>query len=1468
MGLSRSPGELAARLAALTGDLSAPLDRLNELERARRLLARALLQGDVADDSSATVAAAPTSELRLMAAEEVLAAGQDRHARVVRRDIPIKPRGATETLGPFFTPEQRRVWFDVFAPAGASSSIGAATGPFLVFTDALASTGPLSYSIPAGGVWIRVSSLTGGASSNSFVGFLVTGGVVTFASPPTNPTPPDVTVGAGVTFTVELDIDVPATMHFFSPPSKVSFDFSGESVTAIRAATGRLTVNGAVVDLEPEGPATLAADGTRLQLGGASTTVADTASSTGQSIRLSGKWKVDDARWSFTPETLDPQRPPLPNESGFGALNASGGLGLSWPGVGSPLPIDHAVVLASADHFEMQARSSARGIRHTLRDHDQVLADIRFDPSAPIVLATFEQDSKESRLTTSASVRVTPKRPLTADGSPITISADLAQFGVSESDDAVFLDLRMTPQPARMALALSNALLMVEGPLRADLHCTLGADAAVTSVRLPCRFALKGVLPTLPDPYVANFEPAPQQGVEAHVMVVATWDEAGEPTVAIDVRERDRIAPILLGWMPTPLDDHANPLNSGTRRGQVASTLGREGVGYWMLDVSTNAGQFGVAIGSRNDRAKAAIENSQLQWNGLDALIFSVPAIQWEPVADSTGLMLSVDDGGPSAFAVDTVRLVPVAPAEAARLLVGEHQHNDVGLRADITLPFGIRAFVASDRRLGRPPAVLPPPRVDWAEPKFDDLQSAPRLHIESTSESGMPGFVTLSDNLAGNTNVLDFPSAGGAPVVSTMFRQSFTFQSFTVPLHRYDWSGFGSSAFSHWINPNQLPPSVSQVRFDVLNGRTSHQVVQVSAILWPCQAFLVRTITLERQNNAAVVRHDSGWIASSDGRFGYPGSLCTFHRGVVGGYINIREIRDTPRIIDVGAARFQQVYFDADLEVEGILTAVRNGATPVQRHTGYVQFLPISGDITAADLQELLRREGAVGGPVDCEIEIGAAGPRVLISKLQVETAIRPPGTPEFAVSLNGMPRFPSSGAWTAVRTSGGQTTPVDSGKGVPVIREGAQACRFADAADLFRPLSPQTQYGFLFSTDASRVLLPSPEVQPGSRVITSPFRARLADPYALSIAQGVFPKDTATMEFPSAYVADFAAPVILDQQAAQRSGDLELISNKVMRLYVEAPATFDAVVNAADWKVDSVKQTLFLDLLGFAKLLSMRGEWMTESTGARKFADPQMELSGALEPVKDILEVLKNLKLPFDMDFSLRTEGADTLALEATVAGHLAEPDGSRIDTGMGKLGGSLRLGVVIRASISNGVQGFVYLEVSGDLQQAIIPGLLYAGGHLRFRAGVFDNGDTQLELTAGTVGSIGGDLIKGLIEVEGTVKYGYTLVVPNNNLDQIRIGVVLGMEVRAVMVSGLLGIKFGWEGGALMSLNPPKTHLVITAHVSASASVTAAWVFKARRSITVEYTVEVPRGVVLSVLAVTTFGVGPAAGAAALA
>ena len=1468
MGSSRTATELARQLAELTGDLSAAPQRLDDLERVRRLIVR----GGAGDAASARQdtkpAVAPTAQMRLMAFEAAAATDEaEPGIRVVRREESIAPNGAAETLGPFFTPERRRVWFDLFTDAALSpTTVSAGAGSFLIFTGTITSADGLTYDVPAGGVWVAAAALLPGAFAQRFIGFLVTSGKLTLSSPAVV-AGTKLTINAATTSVLELAIEQPASSPYFTPPSSVRIDFTGGGSTAFQAATARISVNGVVVDLDPTGPASVSPDGFFLQFGGGTTIVSATASSS-DSIEFAGEWQIVSTNWVFNPESQDVVT--LPTNSGLGLIQAGAGVTLFWRGAGGPLALNAATLQADTDSFAITAHSTTRGVRQQLVDAGEVIGNFGFDTTSPLFIVGKAQPP-ESRLIAHASVDLAARRPLTADGLPVRVSSPSANFLLIDSGGAVQLSIQVQPKTYRTALAVSNAVLTVEGPMTATFQCGLDADAAVAGGKLFCTFALRGTLPILPDPYVANFEPQPLPGVTAQVVAGATWAANEDPAVSINLGDPNTQALALQNSLPQPLDDQLVFGGFHTSRLVIARFAGRISPTHWLLDVSTNAGQFGVAIAGHRDSPKAAIDSSSLQWYGLDTLVFSVPSIQWEPVADSTGLLLTTDDGGPSVFAVNSVRLVPVAPAEATRVLVEDLQGGASG-RASITLPFGIRATIMLGNLDEGVPGHQLLPKITLDEPKIVDLQSPPRLRFEAPLGLGMLGNAMQTDNIfqAGtNTNVLKFKTQDGAQAVSDIFNQSF---QNLVPLNLYDWSGFGASSFSHWALPALIPPNVSQVQFEVLNGRCAHEVVQVTARLWPCQAVVVRTITIERGNNASVVKHDSGWIASTDGLFTYAGTKCVFHVGLAGGYTRIREIRDTPRtVITAGGAQLQQVFFDADLEIQGVIGGNRGADVHVQRHAGYVHFLPVGTDLSPADLQDLLRQEGPIGGQVDCEIDVGGSGTKMQISKLLCETALRPPGVPgdpEFVVSLNGMPQFPKTGDWTAVRTINGQTSAVDQGKGVPVIGQAGEPLRFSEPADLFSRASPVTKYGFLFSTGSSRLLMPCPEVAIGDRTISSQFQALMADPSAVAITNGLFPKTEASLEFPAPYTLDFDAPAIFNQSAAKRSTELVLVANKVMRLYVEANTPFDAAINAVDWKTASADQTLFLDLLGYVKLLSVTGKWAADSDGARKFADPVMTLSDQLDQVKEILDLLNNLKLPFDMDFSLKVERAGTLALEASMEGQLADPDGNAIDTGMGKLSGLLRLGVIVRASISNGVQGYAYLEVSGDLQQAIIPGLLYAGGHLRFRAGVFDNGDIQLEFTAGTVGSIGGDLIKGLIEVEGTAKYGYSMVVPTNNLEQIRIGVMMGMEVRATLLSGLVGIKFGWEGGALMSLDEPKTHVIITAYVSASASVTAAWVFHTHRSVNLEYTASVPRGVVLAVLAVTTFGAGAAAGPALLA
>ena len=70
----------------------------------------------------------------------------------------------------------------------------------------------------------------------------------------------------------------------------------------------------------------------------------------------------------------------------------------------------------------------------------------------------------------------------------------------------------------------------------------------------------------------------------------------------------------------------------------------------------------------------------------------------------------------------------------------------------------------------------------------------------------------------------------------------------------------------------------------------------------------------------------------------------------------------------------------------------------------------------------------------------------------------------------------------------------------------------------------------------------------------------------------------------------------------------------------------------------------------------------------------------------------------------------------------------------------------------------------------------------------------------MSLGVVFSIGGDLIPGLIAVEATVHYGYTLI--PETLDP---GALIGIDAHAKLLGGLIGFSFGVEAMAQMNRKP---------------------------------------------------------------
>jgi len=152
-------------------------------------------------------------------------------------------------------------------------------------------------------------------------------------------------------------------------------------------------------------------------------------------------------------------------------------------------------------------------------------------------------------------------------------------------------------------------------------------------------------------------------------------------------------------------------------------------------------------------------------------------------------------------------------------------------------------------------------------------------------------------------------------------------------------------------------------------------------------------------------------------------------------------------------------------------------------------------------------------------------------------------------------------------------------------------------------------------------------------------------------------------------------------------------------------------------------------------------------------------------------------------------------------------------------------------------------VFLEITGSWQQLIFPEI-YGGGLLRVAVRGDEDGHTTFDLDACTVGSVGGDVVPGLIELEATVKYGYFIRFQDGTFHP---GIVLGLEGRAKLLSGLLGFKLTVEGRLLVTPvfdfgNPDRTHVHLHGEILVAGTVTVAWVVDERKSFSTEFDTDV--------------------------
>jgi hypothetical protein len=520
-------------------------------------------------------------------------------------------------------------------------------------------------------------------------------------------------------------------------------------------------------------------------------------------------------------------------------------------------------------------------------------------------------------------------------------------------------------------------------------------------------------------------------------------------------------------------------------------------------------------------------------------------------------------DGGAATLTADTAGIGPVEPIPLLHTYhdaVNQHRH----FTARLPLPFGLIAHLDTHGKSDAAESsfITDGNAMELNRPMFfgdlaGGLQFAitgPPNKIPDSRDTPLPGWTELVGDNQYAKGVL-------SENIYTRFGGDFGGVDGSVPVRRYDWSGYGASLFSDWRDPEAVGPAIIEARFHVLVGRTAHEVIQMQSVMHPWWIRVVRTITMDRTRGGWILREDSGWVAASDGRFGYAGDLRALladfqapafatpniHAGAIEALVNVRNIRldgaqfPLPPAGGVNAVIWQAVQFDADvafmdspnprLVVEGGSSARR---VPSRGITGWIQIggptydtrtkegsvIKRVASAKATDVFGLLAVCGPARAPLDCSVSLGGtdAKPGLVVRASSVDVRCADdPFMPRLVAGVLGSPVLPRDGAWSLSRIGAADPAPAALAPAfpVPVVRPtaptpGSDRWHLADQADILKlddAANPATRYGLVQTLGAQKVYFERPRVNNDADPITLPNPPKLADMGALLGAAGIFP-------------------------------------------------------------------------------------------------------------------------------------------------------------------------------------------------------------------------------------------------------------------------------------------------------------------------------------------------------------------------
>lgn len=1302
--------------------------------------------------------------------------------RVFRREVPVRtsqyaasvPKWASgqavnHTLGPFKDNLGKLFWFDFYRRVHYVK-VARGTDIFLQVPILGFLSAHQHYTLPAGSVWLRSQLITPSAPTGAYTGLKIKGGEIIFKNP-VSISGSSIIIAGGDICELSLDLDQPIdtpsmdsstgedaknqnielpkkikivcniSTAIFSAADDMSLDvygknykFSKENITpSFEPILNRILISFKCNLINFSAPVVKS---TSFQL-------IETAPITGN------YWAL-----SVTVSAIN-----LLGESvGVGAIviKTKQGLKADWRNLEKgPALLNTTYIMSEPGRISVtsiQAASGKASQKYELWEENnptkkvRSVVDLQYGKQF-IVLYNCLSEGNETLIILNAAMQARVDCPLTADKNRLKINALSATIVFLEIKDQFWIYLiaqNMMQQfiAAQKAInikpisfALSNALIKTTPVDDFYLFGKLTTQNEINEGTVAMNCPMYFLLPSLPDPYVSNYQPfgyrgrdnASQSLSRISFAPVVQWVSPAAPKLLMlfvpDNTSSDILIFIENNRAPKTFNADTltsnNNLQTSTAANFVSAkaffkdpqkedadntaglreifnknlNLGNESI--FMLDVSTNADLFGVGLGFNRSKKDTLNPNFPLAIIGMDLVtdafntrIYTLPQIQWEPLwtiqnpdvapYPFPSPVTSPDTGDPTIIGTQSFDLVPIAPKPVIDKFLSAYNDKvqPKKMAALFSLPFGMKAAAVLDNASD---TTKPGAEITYNRPDFTDQKLTGGLQITVLATSPLSGLKNPSASLKGATfqtrNLINL-FGGNIPlnlsvlgtVVDTIFNGEFSptiGKNKLVPLERMDFSGYGATIFSNWLDPTAAIAATSQARFDVLIGRTSHEVIQVKSILYPWGIAVVRTITIQRTSGGGVTRYDSGWKAQGPGVYdfsftdagGFQPNPLEFHPGIVKGIYNVTEIRDTGRIypnnppLATNTVIMQEVFFNGDVLIEDVALGAFNGFVPSKKQRGFIQLAPYQKVLTPQQFRDLIVTEGELGGPVDCVVNVGQSKQNMRVVRVDVSTADKF-GTPIFVTAGHGSLALPKEGAWSQVKRqeSSPDIVVLNEDGALPIIREGilntatTHPYRFADPADILVAANPKTDYALLHSTGSQKVLFLRPTIDRNDTNIKSIFHPYFADSYAISKSKGIFPDLTSV--FPLGGGGTILSVLGNNKLHLTSGGNYnapngltrDLLKIGDSRIYIDysnvggtnsdVAYSFDS--NAAiPWAANMKNHTIVVDLLIFKSIISVTTDFSADFTKRPDMGKPKLKFGSVLEPVVEILSFLGDFNM-----------------------------------------------------------------------------------------------------------------------------------------------------------------------------------------------------------------------------------------------